>query len=78
MKQLETILGTIKWNGIYAADVANDTSRLVRFKRVGNVRQKFILCLSGLHQKTEPFRNKGVVERYVSLTLRYVDIIIYR
>ena len=56
--------------------MANGTSLLVRFKLVGNVRHKFILCLSGLHQRTELFKNKGAIERYVSLTLRYVDLII--
>ena len=66
----------MKWNGIYAADVANDTSRLVIFRLVENVKQKFILCLSGLHQRIEAFKSKGAIERYVSLTLRYVDLII--
>ena len=56
--------------------MANGTSRLVRFRLVGNVRQKFILYLSGLHQRIEAFKSKGAIERYVSLTLRYVDLII--
>ena len=56
--------------------MANGTSLLVIFRLVEIVRQKFTLYLSGLHQRTEPFKNKGVIERYVSLTLRYVDLII--